>query len=246
VFEIGNSLREARLRQGLDFPEIEQRTKIRGKYLRALEEEQFDLLPGQTYVKGFLRSYAEYLGLDGQLYVDEFNSRYVTGEEEQPPIRPTRRETLGRRGRGRGGESRGIVLALAGIAAVTALVIAAWRAAPENDQPTIPNLGASKNESTPKPKRKAPTVTLVASAKGGNTWLEIHRRSLAGPTIYRGTLEAGQERSFTGPRLWVYARAPGNLRVKINGRVRRSLPGRGAPRAFMITPKKFRSVQLAT
>ena len=101
MFEIGNSLREARLRQGLDFPEIEQRTKIRGKYLRALEEEQFDLLPGQTYVKGFLRSYAEYLGLDGQLYVDEFNSRYVTGEEE-PPIRPAAARTGGparRRGR---------------------------------------------------------------------------------------------------------------------------------------------------
>jgi hypothetical protein len=59
VFEIGNSLREARLRQGLEFPEIEQATKIRGKYLRSLEEEQFDVLPGQTYVKGFLRSYAE-------------------------------------------------------------------------------------------------------------------------------------------------------------------------------------------
>jgi cytoskeleton protein RodZ len=244
VFEIGNSLREARLRQGLDFPEIEQRTKIRSKYLRALEEEQFDLLPGQTYVKGFLRSYAEYLGLDGQLYVDEFNSRYVTGEEEPPP--PSRRETLGRRGRGRGGESRGIVFALAGIAAVTALVIAAWRAAPENDQPTIPNLGTNRNDAAAKPKRKAPKVTLVASAARGNTWLEIHRSSLAGRTIYRGTLEAGQSRTFIGPRLWVYARAPGNLRVKINGRVRHALPGRGAPRAFMITPQKFRSVPLAT
>jgi cytoskeleton protein RodZ len=244
VFEIGNSLREARLRQGLEFPEIEQRTKIRGKYLRALEEEQFDLLPGQTYVKGFLRSYAEFLGLDGQLYVDEFNSRYVTGEEE-PPISPARRSPVGRGGRGRSGESRGIALALAGIVAVTALVIAAWRAAPESDQPTIPNLGASKNETTPKPKRKAPKVTLVASAARGSTWLEIHRGSLAGRTIYRGTLEAGQSRTFTGPRLWVYARAPGNLRVKINGRVRRSLPGRGAPRAFMITPRRFRSVALA-
>ncbi len=95
MFEIGNSLREARLRQGLDFPEIEQATKIRGKYLRSLEEEQFDVLPGQTYVKGFLRSYADYLGLDGQLYVEEFNSRYVRGElEEEPeqqPFRPRRR-----------------------------------------------------------------------------------------------------------------------------------------------------------
>src|SRR5438445_6703277 len=87
MFEIGSSLREARLRQTLDFPEIEQSTKIRGKYLRALEDEQFDLLPAQTYVKGFLRSYAEYLGLDGQLYVDEYNSRYVVGDVETP-IRP--------------------------------------------------------------------------------------------------------------------------------------------------------------
>src|ERR1044071_10234257 len=83
MFEIGNSLREARLRQHLDFPEIEQATKIRGKYLRALEDEQFEVLPAQTYVKGFLRSYAEYLGLDGQLYVDEYNSRFVVGDDEQ-------------------------------------------------------------------------------------------------------------------------------------------------------------------
>jgi cytoskeletal protein RodZ len=243
VFEIGNSLREARLRQGLDFPEIEQRTKIRGKYLRALEDEQFDLLPGQTYVKGFLRSYAEYLGLDGQLYVDEFNSRYVTGEEE-PPIQARRGETLGQRRRS--GESRGIVLALAGIAAVTALVIAAWRAAPDSNEPTIPNLGSATTGKKAKARQPAPHVTLVATAGPGNTWLEIHRGSNAGRTIYRGTLEAGQSRTFTGRQLWVYARAPGNLRVTINGRVRRGLPGRGAPRAFIITPRRFRSVQLAT
>ena len=70
-------------------------TKIRPKYLRALEDEQFELLPAQTYVKGFLSTYAEFLGLDGQLYVDEYNSRYVTREEEVP-LRP-RRSNAGRR-----------------------------------------------------------------------------------------------------------------------------------------------------
>ena len=44
--------------------------------------------PAQTYVKGFLRTYAEYLGLDGQLYVDEFNSRFVSGEEHEPRVAP--------------------------------------------------------------------------------------------------------------------------------------------------------------
>src|SRR5919201_1815547 len=86
MFEIGNSLREARLRRHVDFAQAELATKIRGKYLRALEDEQFDVLPAQTYVKGFLRTYAEYLGLDGQLYVDEYNSRFVVGEEEPGPI----------------------------------------------------------------------------------------------------------------------------------------------------------------
>src|SRR5918912_4415571 len=121
MFEIGTSLREARLRQGLDFPELEQATKIRGKYIRALEDEQFDLLPAQTYVKGFLRNYAEYLGLDGQLYVDEFNSRYVVGDEE-PLARPSRSAQR----RPPRVQSRVVLLTLLGIALVTGLVIVAW------------------------------------------------------------------------------------------------------------------------
>src|SRR6184192_2955204 len=121
MFEIGSSLREARLRRGLDFPEIEQSTKIRGKYLRALEDEQFDLLPAQTYVKGFLRSYAEFLGLDGQLYVDEYNSRNVVDSfDDMPQRRPQRRHE-------RSFEKKVVFLALAGIAALTGLVIVAWR-----------------------------------------------------------------------------------------------------------------------
>jgi cytoskeleton protein RodZ len=97
VFEIGNSLREARVRRGVEFAQAELATKIRGKYLRALEDEQFEVLPAQTYVKGFLRTYAEYLGLDGQLYVDEYNSRFVAGGAHEPHIarrsaaRPQRR-----------------------------------------------------------------------------------------------------------------------------------------------------------
>src|SRR6266540_4348521 len=101
MFEIGTSLREARLRKGLELPQIESATKIRGKYLLALEEEQFAQLPAQTYVKGFLRTYADYLGLDGQLYVDEFNSRYGVGDEEPPaPVRRTAQARSRRRVQG--------------------------------------------------------------------------------------------------------------------------------------------------
>ena len=101
MFEIGNSLREARYRQQLELSEIEQATKIRARYLQALEEESFDALPAQTYVKGFLRNYAEYLGLDGQLYVDEYNSRYAVGEEEpREPVVARRTSQRARRATG--------------------------------------------------------------------------------------------------------------------------------------------------
>ena len=72
---------------------VEADTKIRGKYLQALEDERFEVLPGETYVKGFLRTYAEYLGLDGQLYVDEFNSRFASVEEPPTPSTPPRGAT---------------------------------------------------------------------------------------------------------------------------------------------------------
>ena len=121
MFEIGNSLREARLRQSLDFPEIEQGTKIRGKYLRALEDEQFEFLPSQTYVKGFLRTYAEYLGLDGQLYVDEYNSRFIVGEEDYRP----RRSSVRPQRRNRRVEVNAVLVVLALIALGTIAVIGA-------------------------------------------------------------------------------------------------------------------------
>ena len=68
---IGETLREARMRQRLDIADVEAKTKIRAKYLRALENEEFGMLPGPTFVKTFLHSYAEVLGLHPHLQVEE-------------------------------------------------------------------------------------------------------------------------------------------------------------------------------
>src|SRR6187200_1734531 len=87
--EIGASLREARMRQRIDISEVELETKIRAKYLRALENEEWDLLPGPTYVKSFLRTYAESLGLDGRLLVEEYKLRHERlSDVELQPISP--------------------------------------------------------------------------------------------------------------------------------------------------------------
>src|ERR1051325_11240870 len=74
--EIGETLREARMRRRIDMTDVEAATKIRAKYLRALESEEWELLPGPTFVKTFLRTYAEYLELDARLLVEEYKQRY--------------------------------------------------------------------------------------------------------------------------------------------------------------------------
>src|SRR5213593_5052876 len=81
MFEIGGSLREARLKRNLTPADVQKAIRIRDRYLQALEEERWELLPGDAYVKGFLRTYADYLGLDGQLYVEEYNSRFATDDD---------------------------------------------------------------------------------------------------------------------------------------------------------------------
>ena len=225
MFEIGSSLREARLRQGLDFPAIEAGTKIRGKYLRALEDEQFVQLPAQTYVKGFLRTYAEYLGLDGELYVDEFNSRYVVGEEE-PPIRARRTARPHVRKRVAGNV---LLAALVGIALLTALVIAAFKSPPARQHV----VGIS-------PPAKQKTVT---STKASVTFravrplsLSVHLNGPRGKVVAADTaLSAGEVLHFTAKRLWVTTGSPENLRVSINAR-RVALPG-GAPQVFVVTSR---------
>src|SRR5215212_5096478 len=69
---IGEALRRTRTRRRIDIATVEAATKVRAKYLRALENEEWDVLPGAAYAKGFLRTYADYLGLDGDALVDEY------------------------------------------------------------------------------------------------------------------------------------------------------------------------------
>ncbi len=223
MFEIGNSLREARFRQQLEFGELEQATKIRARYLRALEEESFDTLPAQTYVKGFLRTYADYLGLDGQLYVDEYNSRFGSGDEDHREPVVARRTSNVRARQHRRLESRGVVFALAGIGALFALVIAAWKFSDTGQQP-IPNLGTKTTTSTPaaspaaKKAVKPVKFRLYIRASHGNSWMDVRNWSSSGRSRYTGTLELGQAQPFRARRLWINFGNPGNLSIALNGK----------------------------
>ena len=215
VFEIGSSLREARLRQELDFPEMEFRTKVRAKYLRALEEERFDQLPAHTYIKGFLRTYADALGMDGQLYVDEYNSRFVAGEDEQPLRTRRVAQTRGRRERR---ESRIVIVALAAITLVTALVIAAWKFGGP-DEPRVQGVNSGAQVTRPAAaKRATSSLALDVRATRGASFMEVRVTSRAGVSLYRGTLERGQSKQFAKSKLYLSLASPGNVVVRVNGK----------------------------
>jgi cytoskeleton protein RodZ len=235
MFEIGSSLREARLRKGLDFSDVERGTKIRAKYLRALEDEQFDILPSQTYVKGFLHSYAEYLGMDGRLHVDEYTSRFWVNEDSGQGA--PRRVRVRRRNHRRF-ERNMIILTLVAIGVVTALVIAAWRFGSD---------GSSESTARPSPESAKPTRTavtprtrsFVVRAASGSSLLEVHAGSAVGKLVYHGTLEQGESQRFTQPRLWLNVGSPEHLVFTFKGRP--VVFAGKCPRVILVGPRQVTS-----
>lgn len=212
MFEIGHSLREARERQGLGYPEIELATKIRAKYVRALEEEDFDAIPGDAYTRGFLRSYAEYLGLDGDVYVDEYASRFQTSWRDEAPARREGSRRI--RARQRPAERRAVLavlLVLAGIVVLAALVFAAWQYGGST--------GKSPGSGTQQKQRHAAAPRrLVLHGLGRGTYVEVRRNTAASKIVLQGTVGAGETDRLEGSRFYLLVRRPAGIRITLGGR----------------------------
>jgi hypothetical protein len=121
---IGETLREARIRRRIDLSEVEADTKIRGRYLRALENDEWDVLPGGAYTRSFIRTYAGYLGLDGERLADEFRRSTEDvavrpGEPAAPAPAPHAPRT---RGESRFQISRGALAALISVGLIVILI----------------------------------------------------------------------------------------------------------------------------
>jgi cytoskeleton protein RodZ len=176
--DIGTTLREARMRARIDISEIESETKIRAKYLRALENEEWDLLPGPTYVKSFLRTYADALGLDGKLLIEEYKLRHerLSDVELQPIAPPGQRE---RRRRPRAALSRGWLVGLVVLALLAGLWVIGNR-----------NQGGDDQGSTPPP-ASTPTTTTSSSSKASSAKKKTtKKKAKAKPKVARLTIVA--------------------------------------------------------
>jgi cytoskeletal protein RodZ len=236
MFEIGGSLREARLKRGLTPADVQKAIRIRDRYLQALEEERWELLPGDAYVKGFLRTYADYLGLDGNLYVEEYNSRFAH-PDEQPQLVPQR---FAQRSAPLGGV--GFLRPLVAVGVIVAIVagLAAWQLSSSsgNKQGTPPTTTSGRTttaahhttprKKTHKPKRVSPQLPTraVVVASRGNSWLWVRSRNASGTTVYEGTLIQGKTLPVnlgSGP-VWIRIGDPTSIDVRLGGKLVHGLP----------------------
>jgi transcriptional regulator with XRE-family HTH domain len=231
---IGDTLREARMRQRLDIADVEAKTKIRAKYLRALENGEFGMLPGPTFVKTFLRSYAEVLGLDPHRLVEQYRATYEPRDESEhlQPLGPAR---LGP-DRMRRGPPPGpwVLLGLAVLAVIGSLLVIGLLSEDDGDgggqaaqeATTTPRRERPERREPPPPKRVALRIAPVAE-----TYVCID--SGEGSEIrFEGIIDAPQ--TFRGKRLRVNL---GNTSVEVTMNGRRVDVGTGPnPVGFDFTP----------
>jgi len=252
--DIGATLREARLRQRIDISEIESETKIRAKYLRALENEEWDLLPGPTYVKSFLRTYAEALGLDGKLLIEEYKLRHERlSDVEMQPIRPPgAREPRRRR---RAGSGRGWAVAVVVVALIAALYALGQSGSDDeggNEAATTPRettTQTTKRTTTSSRRSRRSTAASRAARRRRAAQARLVRLRLVptGP-VYVCLKRAGGETVVDGRILQAGSRQPtyrsrrfrlllGNseVRLRVNGRTR-TVPPSGNVIAYEVTP----------
>jgi Helix-turn-helix domain len=230
---IGATLREARNRRKLDLSEVEAAIKIRPRFLRAMENEEWDVLPDEVYTRGFLRTYAAYLGLDGERLAEEYRRATGGGGPERVPKRVEPVPTGARRRRPRlpGGVAIALVAAIL-IAVVVAIGLASGG-------------GSSSPDSTAGKKRqkaKKPTTTAVAKpgvslslVAGGEVWTCV--LDAAGEPVLEGQiLEPGAEAGPYRSKGFTLAFGNGEVELEVDGKPV-STPPSSSPVGYEVTGK---------
>ncbi len=254
--DIGTTLREARIRARIDITEVEARTKIRAKYLRAIENEEWDLLPGPVYVKSFLRTYGEFLGVDTRSLVDEYKRRYERpADQDLRPISSLSRDReRRRRRRPRLGRVGVIVLALVVVAAALGAVgtlfgngnstTTSTPSVASQTSGTSATSGTSHTTTThrPAPKRHRPapptkptkvTVKLVATSTSVYICIEDGNGKVLVPGVI---YSPGQTIPTETASKLLMTFGNSAVQMKVNGK---TVPvGPGAPVGYEATPGK--------
>jgi cytoskeleton protein RodZ len=258
--EIGSTLREARMRARIDITEVEQATKIRAKYLRAIENEEWGLLPGSTFVKSFIREYAEFLDLDARSLVEEYKLRYERpSESELRAVSPGLSRDRGRSrglGGGRGGGGGGslprwvITVGLLAIIVVALFVVGKLGGDDDKGGATTPVTRESQTQTQPRRgsghRRRAQTPQSGASSEQAGLRLTptgdvfVCLVDQDGNAMISGTIfRAGETVPLQRARAMRLTLGNGNVQLRVNGRAV-EVPGSTEPIGFAISPSGAR------
>jgi len=228
------------MRSRIDITEIEAQTKIRAKYLRALENEEWDLLPGPTYVKTFLRTYADALGLDGRMLVEEYKLRHERlSDVELQPISPRGARERARERSPRSRFPRFGLVALVIVGLVVALY-ALGRGADDSDEPTGSGTPATttrtststtaRTTTTQRSEPKPATLRITATGQ-----VDVCVQAADGRKPVNGrTLQAGQSTSTMRSGRFRIVLSNGQARLRVNGRTR-AIPPSDVPVGYAIS-----------
>ena len=228
------------MRQRLDIADVEARTKIRAKYLRALENEEFGMLPGPTFVKTFLRTYAEMLGLDPHVLVEEYRTDYE-GEDELE-LQPLAPPGVAGRDRHRGPRVGPGALALLVLVGVVAVLVAIGLASDEDGGAGEVARTETTRERTTTTQRKekppAPTRVALRVVPATPTWVCVDRGA-GTPVIFENTIDSAE--TFRGKRLRINL-GKRDVQLVTNGKRVEVTPGPDAA-GYAFTPRRTRELQ---
>jgi cytoskeletal protein RodZ len=244
--DIGATLRETRMRARIDISEVEARTKIRAKYLRAIENEEFDLLPGPVYAKSFLRTYSDFLGLDSRMLLDEYKERYEYRDHDPRPIAPVAGDRGPSRPRRRLPGWLPVAIAVVVLLAVLYVVGSATQSGSSNPSahkpaPTRPTAQAQPAHTNPAPPPKPTTVTLQLMPTG--TVYVCLVDGNGHKLINEQTYNAGQSvPTQTAPKM-LLTLGNNSTQMKVNGK---SVPVPASANAirFLLTPDSVKNIPI--
>lgn len=232
--KIGEALRNARIEKGYSLKYLEEATKIRTKYLEALENEDFDILPGSVYAKAFLRTYAKYLELDTEEIMAEYN-RLNSNNDTQPPLEETEQidlettSTLGKKWK----------YLVAGLAIVSLFVINSIynNVRGQDNKPEQPNTAQEQPNNTvqkqPNISKQSPgnldTPGLATNNEKNQgvrvvlkvidqqqSWMQVEAD---GNTVFSGLVGPGEMKDFKAQdKIFLHAGNAGAVEVNVNGK----------------------------
>ena len=214
LLEVGGSLRQSREAQGLTLADAEKATHVRARYLRALEDGQFDLLPGGSYPRVFLRDYASFLGLDPTSLLEDL-------PEPEPEISPQPVGSPLRPLPWRGAVATALVLGCAAAAGFWVLSSRGHSPAPAAAH-AAPSATPAAVVHRKRTQRAVPAVATLNAARG-DCWVRV--ATTGGRVVWVGTLRQGRTlRLGLAKRLVVRLGAPWNLDVNVAGKALARLP----------------------